>query len=191
MNNHTVECLEVGSVSPADQARMAELSELVWPAARPGGNISRQLRAKSAPPPQRQWPHTQRPRVFVVRDAAGQIIAKAGFAPREVLTRRGPLAVLALAGVLSHPQRRGEGLGAAVVRACFGLVDDGSFGCSFFQTGVPEFYDRLGGRVVDNPLINSLSPDPQERPFWDKVAMIYPASFDWPAGPIDTQGPGW
>lgn len=144
----------------------------------------------SAPAPTEHWPDAQQPRLFLLR-RDGVIVAKAKVFPRRITTEEGPLVVAALAGVLCDPDRRGCGYGKAVVRAAFGLVDDGTFGCAFFQTGVAEFYEKLGCRVVTNRLVNSLAVTPSARPFWDEAAMIYPAGFAWPSGEIDTLGPGW
>ena len=68
------------------------------------------------------------------------------------------LPVMALAGVCSHPSRRGEGLGKGVVERCFTRVDRGDFGVSLFQTGLPAFYEKLGCRLVDNAFVSSDRP---------------------------------
>jgi len=101
--------------------------------------------------------------------------------------------VMALAGVCSAPDRRGQGLGKAVVQASLGLVDGGVYQVSLFQTSrkVFPFYEKLGARLVTNRIVNSLAPDPAANPFWDEVAMSYPASVPWPEGPIDLLGPGY
>jgi hypothetical protein len=59
---------------------------------------------------------------------------------------------------------------------------------SLFQTGVPEFYEAMGARLVTNRFVNGES---QENPFWDTCEMIYPATAGWPDGPIDLNGPGY
>ena len=76
-----------------------------------------------------------------------------GFA-REIVVGSQPLTILALAGVSSAPDRRGVGLGAAVVRDQFTRVQTGEFPCSLFPTGpeVVEFYDRGGNQ---NPNLDS------------------------------------
>lgn len=128
------------------------------------------------------------------RDVA---IASAGISMREIGTERGPLRVMALAAVCSAVARRGEGWGRMVVQAAWGEVDRGRFPVALFQTSVPRFYDRLGARTVDNRFVNSGELDPRpgrgtrEDPWWNPHIMIYPAAFDWPAGTIDLQGPGY
>ncbi|MEM9660155.1 MAG: hypothetical protein AAF961_17460, partial [Planctomycetota bacterium] len=98
-----------------------------------------------------------------------------------------------LARVCSHPEHRGCGLGELVVRAAFGVVDDGEFPWSLFQTTYPvqAFYNKLGAQLVKNPIVNSLGEDPQANPFWDEIIMRYPAKADWPKGVIDLLGPGY
>lgn len=137
--------------------------------------------------------------IFVVWDG-GAPIATAAFFPREIRTAHGPLTVLALAGVCSAPERRGTGLGQRVTRAAFAEVDRGRFAVSLYQTGVPDFYAKLGARLVDNPFTNSrfdpsdpanLGRGTADQPWWNPHVMIYPATFDWPVGPIDLLGPGY
>lgn len=115
--------------------------------------------------------------------------------PRQIRTTQGPLRVMALAGVCTAPERRGQGLGAAVVRAAFDLVDSGMFSVSLFQTPVIEFYAKLGARKVTNRFVNSLwkpgDPHSATHPWWDPDVMIYPASAEWPEGEIDLLGAGY
>ena len=61
-----------------------------------------------------------------------------------------------------------------------------------FQTGVPEFYEKLGARCVSNRFVNSTnSAAPEANQWWNEHVMIYPNSFDWPDGTIDLLGPGY
>ena len=78
------------------------------------------------------------------------------------------------------------------MRAAFHTVDEGSFPVSLFQTsfGVQAFYEKIGACLVSNPVVNSLGDTPGN-PFWDDVAMRYPASAEWPEGTIDLRGPGY
>jgi len=100
--------------------------------------------------------------------------------------------VLALAGVAADPGQRGLGCGAAVARSAFERVDGGEFPISLFQTGIPEFYAKLGARIVDNPFGNSHhESDPNARPWWDPTVMIYPAEGPWRQGSVDLQGPAY
>lgn len=174
-------------INPADRERLGALRALVYPTPVPDAE---RKQAASDPPPARHWPDDQRRRLFLIRDGA-MIIATSQLIPRQIKTTAGPLVVLGLASVKTHPDFRERGLGRAVVRAALEYVDSGRFGVSLFQTGVPGFYQKLGCGEVDNPFVNSRGHDPGERPWWQRHAMIYPAAFDWPCGTIDLLGPGW
>lgn len=99
------------------------------------------------------------------------------------------LRVLALSGVCVAPSHRGNGLGANVVQRAFKRVDSGEFPVSLFQTGVPAFYEKFGGRVVDNRFVDSTNEaDPAANPWNDPWIMIYPGTSSWPGGVIDLNG---
>lgn len=99
--------------------------------------------------------------------------------------------VLALAAVCTDASRRGEGLGVAVVEASFQQIND-QRPVTLFQTGVPKFYEKFGGRIVKNQFVNLLHEDnPEANPWWDVEVMIVPGSFDWPSGKIDLNGAGY
>lgn len=131
--------------------------------------------------------------------AGDRAIASATIFPRTVQAESGMLTLMALAAVCSDPNSRGWGLGRAVVRAAFDEVDRGRFPVTLFQTGVPEFYRKLGARAVDNRFVNSrfdastATPGrgTADNPWWNPHVMIYPAAFAWPAGTIDLLGPGY
>lgn len=137
--------------------------------------------------------------VFVIWEGDTPL-AVSGIFAREILTPRGALTVQGLAGVCSAPELRGGGLGRAVTRAAFAEVDRGAYPLSLFQTGVPDFYVKLGARLVHNPFVNSrFDPtDPnqsgrgsRDQPWWSPHVMIYPARYDWPEGEIDLLGLGY
>src|SRR5690606_26484140 len=111
---------------------------------------------------------------------------------RLVRAESGERRVLALAGVCTDPGRRGEGLGRKVVEAAFHSLSEESATVCLFQTGVPEFYHRLGAREVFNRFHNGQDPEGVCcSPWWNPHVMIYPAGAPWPEGPIDLQGPGY
>ena len=122
-------------------------------------------------------------RLHVVRQDA-RVIAMARSFRRTIACDGHPLAVMALASVCVDPRLRGRGLGEAVVRSAWERLDAAA-AISFFQTGVPGFYERLGGRRIANPIVSS------GRSFWEPHAMIAPGSASWPAGIIDLLGDGW
>lgn len=117
-----------------------------------------------------------------------QVLAHALIFRREVITARGPIVVGALATVCVHPDYRGRGWGADVVRAAFAYLPELGAQVALFQTGVPRFYEKLGARLVSNRFFNR---DSAQVPFWDTFQMIYPEAFDWPEGPVDLNGPGY
>lgn len=132
-----------------------------------------------------------------VRDGGGRWLGNAGTLTRVIGTACGPMTVLGLLDVATLPETRGRGLGVKLVRAAWSAVDAGEYGACLFKTsGARAFYEKLGARVIENPLINSAvegeprnAPDP--RPFGDSFAMIYPANADWPDGEIDLRGPAF
>lgn len=137
-----------------------------------------------------------RPQRFVVWEGP-KAIAHALIFHREiyfedsVVEKLGTENVLALAGVCTEVSRRGLGLGAMVVQEAFKHVGNDAPVC-LFQTGVPEFYEKLGGRVVTNKFINRQNEiSPEENPWWDSVVMIYPSRFRWPGETVDLNGAGY
>ena len=185
--------LRVESIAPdrftaAEATPIAALLCTVWP--KPGRTVEMRV-AKMLDEFASATTETA-PRSFVVREH-GETIAFAQMLPRTIHTSAGPITVAGLARVCSHPDHRGRGLGDMVVRAAFEIVDQGEFRWSLFQTShqVQPFYERLGAVLIDNPIVDSLGDDPQANPFWDEIAMRYPASGDWPRGTLDLQGPGY
>jgi GNAT superfamily N-acetyltransferase len=124
--------------------------------------------------------------------AGDRVAAHAVVFPRTVQTGPGPLEVGALAAVCVAPASRGTGLGRAVVEAALADWLGRGGPVVLFQTAVPDFYRKLGGRLVDNTFVNSRHPEGSKAsPWWDRYVMIHPATFAWPAGPVDLLGPGW
>lgn len=138
-------------------------------------------------------PESQAPISYLIVDDDAVIGHSLTFA-RKVATAEGELTVMALAMVATDPERRGQGLGAAVVEAAFERIRLADFACCLYQTSfaVEPFYERLGACRVTNPLVNSLSEtDPRANPFSDDIVMRYPASAAWPEGEIDLLGNGY
>ena len=136
------------------------------------------------------------PQRHVVLDASGDgsVVANACTLVRRVgVEETGEaMGVLGLFDVATDPAARGRGLGEAVTRAAFDrLGADGPTVC-LFQTGAARaFYERLGARVIDNEVVDSIAADPGASPFEDEVVMLYPGDAAWPTGRIDLRGPGW
>lgn len=132
------------------------------------------------------------PRQYVIQDG-DRPIAMAGTLVRAIQTQAGAIKVLGLFGVATSPTHQNQGLGDAVVQAAWAQLDEGGLHCCLFQTGPARaFYEKRGARVVDNTFIDSTHPtEPRANPFRDEVAMLYPATAEWPTGEIDLRGPGY
>lgn len=187
----TVESVALGELSDSDRRSIAELICRTWPKAHK--DVVYRMNQLRALAEGYQGLSELAPRAFIVRGEEG-VDANTIIEPRTIGTTAGDLTVLGLGKVCSHPGRRGEGLGALVVKAAFAMVDQGLFAFSLFQTThhVRPFYERLNCCVVENDVINSQHADAADlHPFADEVVMRYPADPDWPEGVIDLRGPGY
>jgi predicted N-acetyltransferase YhbS len=185
-----LETIDQRTITEADARAIATLLVSIWP--KPHRTVDTRTAEIFA-----QWknytgPASQYPRSFLFREN-GQVVAHAQADPRTIHTSAGDITILALCRVCTDPAVRGKKLGQAVVEAAFELVDKGNYPFSLFQTTneVRSFYEKLGSVAVNNRLFNSRATDPTANPFWDSVIMRYPATGSWPAGDIDTNGPGW
>jgi predicted N-acetyltransferase YhbS len=185
-----MELIDQRTISEADARAIATLLIAIWP--KPHRTVDTRTAEILSQWKNYSGPANQYPRSFLFREG-GRIIAHAQADPRTIRTSAGDITVLALCRVCTDPAVRGKKLGQAVVEAAFGLVDDGTYPFSLFQTRpeVRPFYEKLGATTVDNRLFNSKAADPAANPFWDPVIMRYPKTGNWPAGDIDTNGPGW
>jgi GNAT superfamily N-acetyltransferase len=203
---HVIDRIDAAGMSHADARRVAALVTQAWP--REQMSLDEVAETLSE-----QWrdydgPAEIVPRYLVISNEAsvqspqtaaaakspnGPLVAIGLVQPRTIASSHGTMTILALARVCVTPDRRGEGLGEAIARQAFNLVDDGTFDFALFQT-TPEvraFYEKLGACLVKNKLINSTAPDPKASAFWDPVVMRYPAGSGWPEGTIDLLGPGY
>lgn len=132
-------------------------------------------------------------RWHIVRDPSdASVLAKAHTFTRALTFPDGPRTVLALTGVNTHPDHRGKGLGAAVVRAAFGQLDSlPDVNVCLFQTGsaMPFYTEIFGCREVSKPDIY-LGGSGGELAFTDVHVLIYPGSASWPdvGSAVDAQG---
>lgn len=131
-------------------------------------------------------------RRIVVLDGA-RAVAHARTFVRVVHVADQSLPVLALATVCTHPDVRGQGLGAEVTRSALQLVGQPSWPeVSLFQTPVAAFYEKLHCQVIDNRFVNRQNlSDPESSPWQDPGVMVYPATYNWPNGTVDLNGEGY
>lgn len=171
-------------LSHSQAVAIGQLLQAVWPhAVSDPEAYARHLLNPPNPPN----PRTRR---IIIWDEERALAAALIF-PRTIASQMGELEVMALAGVCTHPNHRGRGLGAQLIDAAFREVDDGHYRVSLFQTGVPDFYRRWGAATVTNEFWDSTRADPNENPWWDEHIMIYPGDFPWPEGKIDLRGGGY
>jgi GNAT superfamily N-acetyltransferase len=185
-----VEIWDVRDFTPAQAKQIGDLIAQVWPKphltaadrAEQQLALSREFRGRPGLAPRS---------LVVIED--DRVIAHAAMLPREIRTSQGEMTIGGLARVCTDAAVRGRGLGELVVRAAFGLVDNGDFPFALFQTNhlVRGFYEKLGAVTVQNPIINSLGDGPKTCPFWDEVVMRYPGGDGWPSGTIDLRGSGF
>jgi len=178
-----VEVYKESELTDSQIESIATLTNSIWP--KEGITLEQkieQLKAKARSPERAKV----NPVRFVVWDGE-EAIAHSLVFDRQIhlLDNRDQIVqsinVVALAGVCSDASHRGKGLGLAVVKMAFEQIN-AQRPVSLFQTGVPKFYEKLGGRVVDNQFVNLLdTDDPQANPWWDERAMIVPGKFDWPS----------
>ncbi len=180
------------TITPELAREIVRLNELAWPD-KEKNSEDEKVQAVLNDFKEPVGPLTQRHRVFCIMGPRKKILAKASIFPRLIGTPDGDMVIMALASVTSAPRRRGEGLGAKVVRAAFQQVDLGHFPLALFQTTTPvkPFYEKLGARKVTNKFINTQGEDTDANPWWDPEIMIYPADANWPEGTIDLKGKGY
>lgn len=139
----------------------------------------------------RQRQGSSKARCFYVRRDDGMIAFALVF-PLVVSAGPTDLPVWGLGNVCTHPDHRGHGWARKVLKAAFAHVDESPTPLCLFQTGILEFYEKLGARKVSNRFINSKAPERGDAsPWWSPHIMIYPASAAWPEGTIDLNGPGF
>lgn len=124
---------------------------------------------------------------------AGELVGLAHTFARTIASCEGEMTIMGLANVCVEERERGRGYGRLVVRAAFERIQRGDFSVALFQTTsrVELFYQQLGAVTVNNRFFNSLGEDPNANPFWDPLAMRYPATAPWPKSDIDIRGPGY
>lgn len=163
-------------------ASIFELANSIWP---PEGEARSLLETLA------EWKAQHSIHCVIQQENSGAVLAHSLIFKREIKTSQGILPVGALATVCVHPDYRGYGWGADIVSSAFRVMPELGAEVSLFQTGVPQFYEKLGGRLVDNRFYNGQTPEDPGNPFWDVYTMIYPGTYPWPDGDIDLNGKGY
>lgn len=178
----TATTVPLADVDNETRLQCAALWETVWPRADDHQDLGARLERMAtayAGQEQQQW-H------LGIDD--NRVVAVARTFHRTVAIGRTPTTVLALASVCSDPEVRGHLWGTAVTAAAFTRSSDDGLPC-LFQTGVPDFYGRLGAVLLGNEIVTSV---PGTEPFDDPFAMVYPATTPWPKdAAIDLLGNRW
>jgi predicted N-acetyltransferase YhbS len=140
----------------------------------------------------RKWKDQKSITVYISSEHT--IIAHARGFSRVIGFNGNSLEVMAPASVCVRKEWQGQGLGYKVMEKVFKLIDTNLSPVALFQTPVPEFYEKLGAKIISNTFINSTNKtDPQATPWWDPFIMIYPATFNWSDSSTvsDLNGPGF
>jgi GNAT superfamily N-acetyltransferase len=125
----------------------------------------------------------------IIAFEGNDIIGFARIFARPILVNGKQMSNMALENVSVQPKYRGLNIGALLVKEAFSFVDSQIFECSLFQTKVAGFYEKLGARIVTNPIINSLNAE--KKPFWDPHILVYPKTYETGIGEIDLLGDGY
>lgn len=172
-------------LSEREKRKIVELKTLVWPPT-----------DKSVEDVWRIFPHLHvdpntkhTDRRFLLVWNGKDLIGHAEVFPRTLNTDKGPEVVIALAGLCVHPDFQGNGLGKEISNEVFRFSNEDAECVCLFQTEIPEFYEKLGSRKIDNKFTNSMEIyDKKYCNFWDPNVMIHPGDADWTNGEIDLNG---
>ncbi|MEM9160824.1 MAG: GNAT family N-acetyltransferase [Verrucomicrobiota bacterium] len=186
-----VERLGRADLSRSDNLELISLWEEVWPQA--GGSVEEKLadaERKTEAAAEQKGDLSERIHRLHVE---GRLVAVCRTFLREIqyVDTGENTSVLALASVCTKPVERGNGFGRRVVEDAFRRLEDEGIGLSLFQTGVPDFYRKMGCRTVSNRFLNSFADNPEATPWWDDWAVIYPAEANWREAPVDLRGAGY
>lgn len=169
-----IESLYWNDCNPELRSSCADLWAIVWP---PG---------RSSVEREQKYEGLREHEVHIAR-VDGEVFAIARTFNQTILMGDSPRDVIALASVCSHPEHRGEGYGKAVALAA--LARSSAVAPALFQTGVPSFYERLGGRVINNSISTSTVG---VEAFTDDRIMIHPKDAPWDeAAAVDLTVAGW
>lgn len=179
----TLEILS-GSISPEDAGKVVRLLNKVWP--EEGVDFSQSAQGLY------DWTRDDPSLQLLLAWKEDRLVGHAQLFQRVIKSDEGQLALLGLASVCSHPDFRRQGIGKILVRRAFEEVELSHYPVCLFQTGVTEFYKKLGAVEVKNPFMNRQNrQDSGSNPWWEEHVMIYPDFPEWPEGEINLNGPGY
>lgn len=167
---------QMSDLTGAQAQKIAVLVNAIWPEDKSVDELIEDMAANSAGR-----------EVFVVWDN-DMPIAHAEIFSRTLGLENGELVIMAIGVVCVDEQRRGEGLSRDVMNAVFAQVDSGRYPVALLQTAIPDYYAKLGCKLVENEWWNSQADNPKAYPWYDPNIMIYPDNADWPTGRIDLNG---
>lgn len=122
----------------------------------------------------------------------GELIAYAESFKRVMKIAHQNITVLGLAAVCVRKSHRHLGLGRRLVLEAFERLTSEKLPFSLFQTGVLDFYLKIGACEINNRIVNTQNKQaPDENPFWDKHIMVYPSVQAAIKGTIDINGKGY
>ena len=186
----TTKTLPWRHVDDATKHACASIWEQVWPSADEPDLAARLRRidASSALTSELRWHLVfDDEEVVAVARTFRHAVGLGGDAASARSTSATAQSVIALASVCTDPARRNEGLGETV--ALEALARASNDVPALFQTGVPEFYEKLGARRITNSIETSLEG---ARSFHEPAAMIFPATAPWDDdAAIDLRIAGW
>ena len=128
-----------------------------------------------------------------IRDDSGVLVSHAGILERDALLDGSPLRIAGIAEMLTHPEYRRRGYGAAALREAARVMRDdlqAPFALLVCPATAIPFYASLGWRRFTGALLAEV--DGGMEPFADSAWMVLPLMTDAPVdGVLDLQGIPW
>lgn len=100
----------------------------------------------------------------VAEDPDGRPVSFVRIFRRRMLLRGIEVEAGGIGSVATHPEWRQRSLANGVLQECIRRMERRNVALSFLYTGIVEFYERLGWRVVSIPLLTVLAEEAAELP---------------------------
>lgn len=130
----------IRAARPADMPAVYDLLSVCFPDARPGLFQSQTENDSSF-----RWRHAR------LVQAGERIVGYVRVFKREMWLRGARLRAAGIGSVATHPDYQRRGLASDLLRDTVARLRRGRYHLSFLSTGIPEFYERLGWRIVRQP----------------------------------------